>query len=119
MLLALICLPAFAEVYDPMRPPAYALQKMRLEKSGQQTAVVPQGEKKPAPWVLNSILYSSQRQHAIINNKIIKKGDTINGAKLISLTPDSVRLIKQGKIIQLRINSEYQSVKKIHAGKTL
>ncbi len=100
--------------YDPMRPPAYALEKFRLEKiknrpTNKSAVAKP---KKKQGWVLNSILYSSQRQHAIINNKLVKKGDTISGAKLIRVEPQSVRLISRGKIIDLNLKSRYKSIRK-------
>ncbi len=101
--------------YDPMRPPAYAREKFRLEKiknkpSSNQPKVTAV-KKKPA-WVLNSILYSSERKHAIINNKLVKKGDFIAGAKLVRVEPQSVRLIAKGKIIDLSLKTRYKSIRK-------
>lgn len=105
--------PALAEFHDPMRPPPYALEKFRLEKinnSPVNKAAI--HAKKMKPLQLNSILYSSQRKHAIINNKLMKKGDVIRGAKLVSLHPYSVRLISKGKIIDLSLHTGYKSMKK-------
>ncbi len=108
---------AVAEFNDPMRPPAYALEKLRLAKLKNKVAVIspPVKPVKKESWVLNSILFSSQRQHAIINNKLVKKGDTISGAKLIALNPDSVQLLSKGKVIKLRIyepDKNFKSIKK-------
>jgi hypothetical protein len=103
-----------ADFHDPMRPPVYALNKFRLEKiknspvNKNLVAKVP----KKDPWILNSILYSSNRQHAIINNKLVRKGEVIGGAKLVSLKPDSVRLISRGKVVVLKLPSASQSIKK-------
>ena len=100
--------------YDPMQPPAYALEKFRMEKIQNRPAVKTSTSKpkKKQSWVLNSILYSDQRQHAIINNKLVKKGDTIAGAKLIQVQPHGVRLLSKGKIIDLDLKSRYKSIKK-------
>ena len=109
-----------AEFYDPMRPPAYALKKFRLQKiknlpSAVKRQVKPKKAVKQLVFELHSILYSSHRQHAIINNQLLKKGDIINGAKLVSLKPDSVRLLSKGKFIDLKIfdsQPNFKSIKK-------
>lgn len=105
---------AVADFYDPMQPPAYALNKLRLEKVKKASVLKPArtGVKKAAPWVLSSILYSKQRKHAIINNKLVKKGDVIKGARLVRLGPDSVRLLAKGKTIDLTLGSRFKSIKK-------
>jgi hypothetical protein len=103
-----------ADFHDPMRPPEYALNKFRLERiknSPVNKNVVVKAPKKD-PWILNSILYSSNRQHAIINNKLVRKGEVIGGAKLVSLKPDSVRLISRGKVVDLKLPSASQPIKK-------
>lgn len=101
--------------HDPMRPPSFALEKFRLEKIKNQPdsnkPKVTSAKQKPG-WVLNSILYSSERKHAIINNKLVKKGDVIAGAKLIRVEPQSVRLIAKGKIIDLSLKTRYKSIRK-------
>ena len=103
-----------ADFFDPMQPPAYALNKLRLEKIKKTgpTKAVHKNVNKEAPWVLSSILYSKQRKHAIINNKLVKKGDVIEGAKLVRLRPDSVRLLAKGKTIDLTLGSRFKSIKK-------
>lgn len=103
-----------AEFHDPMQPPAYAINKLRLEKitKTEVTKPVLGAEVKKEPWVLNSILYSSQRKHAIINNKLVKKGDLIKGAKLVRLRPDSVRLLARGKAIDLTLEGRSKTIKK-------
>ncbi len=105
---------SIAEFYDPMRPPPFAMKKFRLEKINiaSPSKTVKKTETKVLPWVLNSILYSEHRQHAIINNKLVKKGDVIKGARLIKLGPDSVKLIARGKTIELNLSSRYQSIKR-------
>lgn len=106
-----------AEFYDPMRPPAYALEKFRLQKIKNTGSVIKQSVKPTIKevWVLSSILYSSDRQHAIINNKLVKKGEMIMGAKLVGLAPGSVRLLSKGKFIDLKVydtDENFKSIKK-------
>ena len=102
------------DFYDPMRPPPLALQKYRLEKLKNQppakTAVTARSTK-PA-WELNSILLSEQRQHAIINNTLVRKGGIVDGAKLVKIEPGSVRLVQRGKVIKLSLPAKKQTVKK-------
>ena len=96
---------AAAEFSDPMQPPAYALQKFRLEKLKKMAPVNSAPVKKQAAqqWVLSSILYSSQRKHAIINNQLVKQGEMVQGARLIRLTPHSARLRVKGRVIELTV----------------
>lgn len=103
-----------ADFYDPMHPPEYALNKLRAEKYKKANIkkTSPSGVKKEQPWVLSSILYSRDRKHAIINNKLVRKGDLIKGARVIQLQPDSVRLLAKGKTIELSLRSRYKSIKK-------
>ncbi len=103
-----------AEFHDPMKPPAFALNKFRIEKNknNPKTTIAVVKNSKKDPWVLNSILYSSNRQHAIINNKLVRKGEVIAGAKLVSLKPNSVRLISRGKVVVLKLPNANQSIKK-------
>ena len=99
---------------DPMKPPAFALNKFRLEKIKKAAPAVKSvpGAKKAPRWVLSSILYSTSRQHAIINNKLVRKGEKIGGARVVSLQADHVRLVAGGKVIVLRLPGIGQSIKK-------
>lgn len=106
-----------AEIRNPMEPPAYALQKFReakwknANKGVKRTTVV----KKPAVKAmhLTSILYSSERKIAIIDDQTLKVGDAIRNARLIKINKGSVRLVKKGKIIVLHLNGELTATKKI------
>jgi hypothetical protein len=112
---------AVAQANDPMRPPAFALHKYKLEKLKKNPPPVPlpTSQKEEQPWVLNSILYSKQRQHAVINNVLVRKGERIRGARLVRLTPESVRLVHKGKVIDLDLRSRYKSIRKSAGGKNL
>ena len=98
---------AQAQFYDPMKPPAYALRKMKLEKQKLNPAPPSTAATKSAaaPWVLSSILFSANRQSAIINDQLVKRGDNIKGARVIEVEKDRVRLNKKGKIIMLKLDT--------------
>jgi hypothetical protein len=115
---ATLAMPVLAQPGDPMRPPPYALQKYRLEKlkKNPPPAQPHKASEASSPWVLNSILYSKERQHAVINNVLVRKGDRIGGARLVRLTPDSVRLVARGKTIDLDLRSRYKSIRKSATG---
>ena len=107
LFIALLSHVARADFIDPMKPPQFALNKLRLEKLKNSPAVKPVTsvkKKKSQQWILNSILYSSSRQHAIVNNKLVKKGGKVDGAKVLRVTSDSVSLRFKGKIINLKLN---------------
>ena len=69
---------------DPMRPPHFN------PSSPAVTAVA-------QPWNLTEILISGDRRVAIINDKLVKAGDTINSAKIISINTGYVVLTANNK----------------------
>ena len=106
-----------AEIRDPMEPPAYALQKFREAKwkISNKRVKTTIAVKKPAVKAmhLTSILYSSERKIAIIDDQTLKVGDAIRNARLIKINKGSVRLVKKGKIIVLRLDDGLTANKKI------
>lgn len=101
------------ELRDPMQPPAFALQKFRqakLAKRPKPASTTPQ--KKVKPLQLTSILISSERKIAIIDDQMLTVGDRIRGAKLVALTRDSARLERQGKVINLSLGSNSTAIRK-------
>ena len=106
-----------AEIRDPMRPPAFALQKFQQArwKNANKVVIKATAVKKTAlkPMQLTSILYSPERKIAIIDDQTLRVGDAIRNAKLIKINKDSVRLMKKGKFIDLLLNDELTAIKKI------
>ena len=103
------------EIRDPMRPPAFALEKFRLAKIKNRTRSVSSVKvKKPAvrPLKLTSILYSSDRKIAIIDDRMLRVGDSIRNAKLVRINRDSARLLKKGKFFELKLSSDLSAIKK-------
>ncbi|HBS42189.1 MAG TPA: Type II secretory pathway component [Oceanospirillales bacterium] len=66
---------------DPTRPPA-ALQVMQSTMEE-----LPQPE---AGIRLQQILLSSSGNRAVINGQVVKKGETVDGARVLSISADSV-----------------------------
>ena len=95
------------ELRDPMQPPPFALQKFRQAKWAKQPR--PSKPKvvkpRPRPLQLTSILYSSERKIAIIDDQMLRVGDRIRDAKLIGLTRDTARLLRKGKVIKLSLGN--------------
>ncbi|MCP4874225.1 MAG: hypothetical protein GY896_01960 [Gammaproteobacteria bacterium] len=101
------------ELRDPMQPPAFALQKFRQAKWADKPKPAIVKPSKPAKSLqLTSILYSKERKIAIIDDQMLAVGDTIRNAKLVKLTRQSARLVRQGKIINLSLTSDLTTVRK-------
>jgi len=77
----LLVMPLQAALEDPTRPPTTTTI---ASKSSDKT-------QRPR-WILTSTLISTQRRAAVINNKVVSRGEHINGAKIISIQPSAVRL---------------------------
>ncbi len=90
---------------DPMQPPPLALRKFRQARlAGQPKVETPViSAPPPAPMQLTSIIYSAQRKIAIIDDQMLALGDRIRGAKLVGLTRESARLLRNGKVINLSL----------------
>jgi hypothetical protein len=108
-------------INDPMRPPAFALQKYQQAKNKNKPKVVAvqRNSVKSKALKLTSILYSSTRKIAIIDEKMLSVGDSINGARLVSVKKDSARLIKNGKTISLRLSNQSKNIRKTVVQKTM
>jgi hypothetical protein len=82
-----------------------------MEKTGQAFVPAPRAAASfiPAAWEpkapnlnLNGIVYDNERPYAIVNNKVMLKGDTIEGAALIEIKQDSVKFVFNDKEFELR-----------------
>ena len=86
----LLTAPLQAALKDPTRPPNMVAAVSTSPKKNQQPR-----------WMLTSTLISMQRRTAVINDTVVSRGDHINGAKIISIQPSSVRLRIGGKDLTL------------------
>ena len=102
------------ELRDPMQPPPYALKKFREAwlAANPQPPQTKASQPKPEPLNLKTIIYSDERQIAIINDQMLRIGDRIKGAELVSLTRHSARLKRKGKLITLSLGTELTAFSK-------
>jgi len=84
----------YAQLDDPTRPPGYRL-------------VLPGGQKASRSTVfsLSSVRISPTRRTAVVNDRSVEAGDTVNGAKVVAIYPSTVKLKKKGKIFTIRLVS--------------
>jgi hypothetical protein len=68
-------------------PPVPAAAKTAKKTSSAETITPP----RPA-FVLNGIVISPGSNYALVNNKIVKEGDKIEGVTVVRITKDSVEL---------------------------
>jgi type II secretory pathway component PulC len=57
----------------------------------------------PPEWKLGGILYDENSPSAIVNKKIISKGDTIDGATVVEINESSVTLESNGVLHKLTL----------------
>lgn len=83
-----------AQLDDPTRPPGYRL-------------VLPGGQKAAAKtgFSLSSVRISPTRRSAVVNDRLVEPGDTVNGAKVVAIYPSAVKLKKKDKIFTVRLIS--------------
>lgn len=79
------------ELPDPTRPANFLVQV--------NSAELPLAD----DFKLNSVLISSQRQVAIINEKSVEVGDLVNGATVRKIAKNWVELDKQGRHFSLSL----------------
>jgi type II secretory pathway component PulC len=53
------------------------------------------------PFELNGIMFSDNDKSALVNNKIVQEGDTVDGAQVTRISEESVELSREGKTITL------------------
>lgn len=82
---------AQAEVLDdPTRPPGH-----RLSAPGKPAR---------APgWHLSGIWIHEGRRLALINGRLVRPGQTVDGAKLVAVTPTTAKLQRGERIITVRL----------------
>lgn len=71
---------------DPMKP---APKKLTAGQTGDSTA--------PSALIVKGIVFSKTRPTAIINEKIVAQGDTINGIKIVSIAREEVEFEQDGQ----------------------
>ncbi len=86
------------ELPDPMRPP----------QVGVRSATVPVSA--PSHWQLYMTRISPGQRLAVLNGRLVKPGDEVSGARVVSIGPDAVELRKGEK--RFRVALSRASVKR-------
>ena len=89
--MSLVTIPVLAAKDDPTRPPGM---------SAATSSVKGAGSKGPR-WVLRSTLVSPGRRTAVINDRVVSKGDRVNGATVVEIQPLTVRLRARDREVTL------------------
>ena len=79
----------------PTRPTA------ALEKTPSIETEMENQKETPYPLILNGVFFSGGEGYALINNRIVKKGDKIEGATVAQISLDEVELERDGSMINL------------------
>jgi len=90
-----------------VKPPAVAASPARTEPAPARVKPAPPAEV-PLPFdaLLGTILYSSDRKLAIIDNRIVEVGDEVRGARVTEITPGAVMLRDtQGRLRRLTLGA--------------
>ena len=84
---------------DPTEPPFHAAltDPVMIENDGEEAA---------SELTLSSILVSTKRRVAIINGQILKRNESIQGARIVAIEPDRVVLDNAGKKVELFLLSD-------------
>lgn len=94
--LIVICAGIVIAKLSPLSPPT--VQK----KAEPITLVVPQAPQPKHTFVLNGVFFSDEEGYALINNKVVKEGDELDGRLVKKITMDEVELLEvSGSIIKL------------------
>jgi len=81
----------------PQKPPEETLALKTIPAATVENKKEPQA----ASFVLNGVFFSENEGYALINNRILKEGDKIEGATVTRITLDEVRLEAEGSVIRL------------------
>jgi hypothetical protein len=101
-ILCLLPLTAYADtLVDPTRPASY-----RAQNTVQQQYATPQTQRE---WILNTTIISPTQRLAIINGKRLSLGDDINGATLLEIGHQKVKLRYEGKVVTLALHNSFIS----------
>jgi hypothetical protein len=89
----------------PQAPPPLAAlpqEKQQALPAETSAAVPPLPEEKPLPsFTLNGIFFAQEEGYALVNNQIVKVGDTVDGSTVKTINSDSVELDSAGTVIRL------------------
>ena len=99
ILLILLCfcsICAISEEIDPTRPADFVLSPELLDEAFEST-------KGSQQLTLTAIFISKDRKIAVINNTLVKEGETINDQEVLAINNNTVSLKKNGTTTELKL----------------
>lgn len=87
-----------AELTDPTRP--YFFGKDVVENSVTKDAGAEEGAK---PWVLSSTFISDTQRFAMVNEKLVRKGDTLGNMRVVDIKPLRVLLRNEATSVEVML----------------
>jgi hypothetical protein len=97
--------PKPAEIREVVKPlPAEINRETTVSLSPPASA--PQADRQidASAFILNGIFFSENEGYALINNQIVKTGDSIEGLKVIRIGANEVELASEGSTLKLRVS---------------
>ncbi len=80
-------------------------EKATLQASPSIGTIIEAKKEPPPAFTLSGVFFSGAEGYALINNRIVKQGDKIDGATIVQITLDEVVLEWDGSIIKLSDNA--------------
>jgi len=80
-----------------LRDPFQRGMKAEEAQKAEEVAPAEVPETPPPNFTVQGIIYSETLSQAIINDKVVKVGDTIDGASIVSINKDSIIILFNGK----------------------
>ena len=77
------------------------VEKEELEK--EKLLPAPSQRLRDERWLLSAIIFDGANSRALLNRRIVRKGDTIGKVKVTEITPDSIVLVRGEETFTLRL----------------
>lgn len=101
-----------AGLRDPFEAPSVKKREDEEKSAEPKVSRVP-----PPDLTVQGLIWGGNIPQAIINNKVVKVGDTIQGVKIISITKDGVTVLFEGMQYSLSSPAMSAGIKKPEGGK--
>lgn len=105
------------EIMESLKRSAAAVERQKkyalnvrlvdLEKRLKEDALRP--KPKPTHGVVTGIVYSEDKQLALIDREIVRHGDTVHGVKVVKIHRDNVEFEKNGKVWKQKVRETAES----------
>lgn len=98
-ILLIICLLAFAKIYNTIWDSKAKLLSAQTQLKDEQAATL-----KKDKFILSGMFISKEEKFVVINNKSLHEGDQIDGVEIVKISPSKVILSKNEEFFTLKSN---------------